>query len=597
MDREIISFREQLLTAIKDYSQNTERLFLSLAEEYPKLLTSLEESIIGSSHTVDRFANQLSSKNDSGLSLDSILHGNRNLIEEASAKFINLHTRDDQLFTVLNTNIEKIDHLKTMVGEIRKLSEEMELISLNAMTTAIKAGKEGGAFSFITEELKRLSEQTIQYTEKLSRYGDSLQDLFLKFKGSVGRVEQAEKSFSDNFKEIISRGFDAFTEGLNNNLKQISSINVQSTNIREPLLGIMQEIQHQDIIKQSLDHVLLSLNQLKEIDENGTSEAQLDEIAFLNNLSELCILIVRDVNQKLKSSLSVFNKKTEEVESLILSVEEKRKDFINESLFKGSQGNGKLVQLFQISEEIFNNLSREMREALRHKERIHQESYRLMKQVRKISEGFTVFSMLIARFHNINVASKIEVAKQKALIGMTDTVREMTELTEKIEINVEKAQSTTREFLKTTQMSIRDYENIYKEEELFIDEFDLSTKDQIQRLKNCRDTLSSILNNFQIYSKHFYSHFSKVKEDLGSLEKISDSAWGIIETLEVIQDHTALLLKNSLIKQGSSSWEIKNEKLKTIINGFTIYTHKKVAGDLGGFEVEGGTEEGEVTFF
>ena len=157
MDREIISFREQLLTAIKDFSQNTERLFLSLAEEYPKLLTALEESIKGSSQAVDRYANQLSSRNDSGISLDSILHGSRNLIEEASEKFINLHTRDDQLFTVLNSNIEKIDHLKTMVGEIRKLSEEMELISLNAMTTAIKAGKEGGAFSFITEEIGRAS--------------------------------------------------------------------------------------------------------------------------------------------------------------------------------------------------------------------------------------------------------------------------------------------------------------------------------------------------------------------------------------------------------------------------------------------------------
>ena len=64
---------------------------------------------------------------------------------------------------------------------------------------------------------------------------------------------------------------------------------------------------------------------------------------------------------------------------------------------------------------------------------------------------------------------------------------------------------------------------------------------------------------------------------------------------------TMILIERECDKRGINRVqfikEAIHEKLKTIINGFTIYTHKKVAGDLGGFEVEGGTEEGEVTFF
>ena len=46
-----------------------------------------------------------------------------------------------------------------------------------------------------------------------------------------------------------------------------------------------------------------------------------------------------------------------------------------------------------------------------------------------------------------------------------------------------------------------------------------------------------------------------------------------------------------------SEWNIKNSKFSEIINHFTITAHKEAAGKIGGFEIEHGAEQGEITFF
>jgi hypothetical protein len=42
---------------------------------------------------------------------------------------------------------------------------------------------------------------------------------------------------------------------------------------------------------------------------------------------------------------------------------------------------------------------------------------------------------------------------------------------------------------------------------------------------------------------------------------------------------------------------IRSERLRAMIDRFTIFTHKKTAGEIGRFDVEEGAESGEITLF
>ena len=55
--------------------------------------------------------------------------------------------------------------------------------------------------------------------------------------------------------------------------------------------------------------------------------------------------------------------------------------------------------------------------------------------------------------------------------------------------------------------------------------------------------------------------------------------------------------KQLLAANGLTEWIIQNDKFKEVIQRFTITSHKKAAGEIGGFAVEKGSAAGEITFF
>jgi hypothetical protein len=67
--------------------------------------------------------------------------------------------------------------------------------------------------------------------------------------------------------------------------------------------------------------------------------------------------------------------------------------------------------------------------------------------------------------------------------------------------------------------------------------------------------------------------------------------------LDEIKQMTRKEMEPLMKEKGVDSWEIGNQKLQSIIARFTIFTHKKKAGQIAGFEVEAGAESGTVTLF
>ena len=365
MEINFTHIRDELVDSLHSLIAGSEEIYLSLAEVYPLLLKEMETSISASDNAVSTLEGMLSGNTRGGsLNIGSLLHSSRELVQNAGREFSALHSRDDELLSVLTQNIERISSLKSIIQNIRQDSEDMELISLNAMTVAIKAGKDGGAFSYITEELKRVSERTITYTDELIKNGNELQQMFETFKTSVTHIEEVEGQFADRFKNILDQGFENFTRGIQDSIRNARSLTEESRGVSGPLFTIMQEIQNQDIIKQSIEHAILSMEQFTPISEESPEEEILDEISFLADVSSLCSVILTDVRSKLSKSAEVFREHGGAVEGLLGRIEQKRQGFLQES-FSGREETGRnLAVLFKSSEEIFTKLSRNIHEEL-----------------------------------------------------------------------------------------------------------------------------------------------------------------------------------------------------------------------------------------
>jgi hypothetical protein len=141
------NLRSELSDALRSIAAQTEGTYLSLAATYPELLKSMKNSLqddIGSGMDVGH-----SRQNAIMQSLQSA----SSVIAELGQAFNSAHAKDLAVYEILRIHMDKIASLSKYIAGIQENSSAMELISLNAMTVALKAGLSGRAFSFITEEL------------------------------------------------------------------------------------------------------------------------------------------------------------------------------------------------------------------------------------------------------------------------------------------------------------------------------------------------------------------------------------------------------------------------------------------------------------
>ncbi|MFP4407530.1 MAG: hypothetical protein ACLFPW_03325, partial [Spirochaetaceae bacterium] len=84
---------------------------------------------------------------------------------------------------------------------------------------------------------------------------------------------------------------------------------------------------------------------------------------------------------------------------------------------------------------------------------------------------------------------------------------------------------------------------------------------------------------------------------LSRLEELGRQIEEIEDELSRVEESARNQMEPLLEEVGLESWEIQSERLQSMIDRFTIFTHKQRAGALAGIEVETGATSGELTLF
>mgnify|MGYP006266690225 CR=1 FL=1 len=587
--------KNELIASLHELVDDTERIFLGLGEQFPKLLSEMEASLNASNEVADSL--QAGDDGREGGRLARLIEEARSAVGEATGSFSAMHDHDDRLFSELDEGIKILGQLDSLIGEIKEDSIEMELVSINAMTVALKTGSAGKAFSYITEELKRLSSRTIDLTDTITHRGSTLLTDFREFRNEMATIKEYQDELFGRFQERLSGSFDAFLSGVDQTSGVLDSIRTKCGGIRTPLSSIMQEVQIQDLIKQSVDHVVISLEELNEVEDSDDEEHLLDELSFLSSLPDLCITLLDDVRDRISGSLDVFRRNTEEARSIIEQAEQDRSDFVYQSMHAGTGDREGLEALFARASQMLDELLADTHRSIDMKRRLTRDSERLLGEVTQIESDFRSFSTLITRFRSIDIASRIEVAKQEVLQQMAGTVETMNELTHKIERDVNVSIDSTKTFIGETSEVIGRYQQVFADEEKLVVEFDTRMKRLSTELAEAKNTLGARIEGLSLFSERFVNLFREMKQQLDSLEGLLTRIDTINAQLREVQAAARSRMQPLLDARGLSEWRIKSDRLKEMIERFTIFTHKKSAGEIAGFEVEHGAPSGDITMF
>ncbi len=569
---------QETITQIKKISSKTEELYLKLGEQFPTLLTKT------SSKSLDNLKNML----------EQLKVLNNNSSKKEGALFDSYAEKYNPLFERLNMKIEDLSKLNNMIVDIKEDSEQMELIALNAMVISIKSGEKGQAFSRITENLQRLSNDMFTYSDKLIEEEKLLIDHINNLKSIFSGIIQAQKALSDKG----SSGSSSITSFINGLEDPITVLEAHVESIYKPIQKAMEGLQLQDMIRQAIEHVEACL---AEIHEDHTSipvcEEALDCVTFNIELYQLASEVLDDVNNYVKQSLDIFNENWMSVIDLLDSIENEKMDFESRYLndFKPTEENIKL-QMSKIISSFKHMIDGFSTYHYVQKDLVHV-CQNITEKARTMNAVFENLRPVMSRLHHVRILQQIEVSKNDAISSVRDSVTDMDNLINSANNDLDEMEALLDSFISDTGSMIKEFTTSIADDNEKMEHIKSDKDKFFEELNICNNNLSDIIKSFDVFPDGFQSRCVTVQQALQDLRGVGDQLTEL--SLQMIEDSKFYKTKkDELLKErGLTSWELRNNKFADLIQNFTITAHKEAAGKIGGFEIEKGAESGDITFF
>ncbi len=576
---------QQIQESLRKCSKESEDIYSKIGSAFPSLLAINKTS---DSSSLDSLISLLQNISDgfAGYRADEVV-----FFEQYNAK-------NTALFTDLNDKMHALDGISERVSAIRSDSEELEIIALNAMIVSIKSGDKGRAFSCITENLKSLSARMIELSnllifdqKKLTAKNETLKDSFLAVIKTQKDLLEAGNSGgnSDILRIIASASLDL------QNLKNTAGT------ITAPILDAMSGIQLQDIIRQSIDQVLLAVAEFKPVSDSPANEDKLDQATLNSELLSVSASIARDVFRNLESSIETFSSAWAKVHLILDEVESLRVKFKAGYLDERNMKDSSIpLQLERMTSSFAAYIGR-ISLYQRGKKTMVRESTQIVFDVKHLRVLFDSIRPVIERLQHVRINQQIEVSKNPALSTILDTVNYMSSLINQADMSVQDTRKELLRFIGEIDELILDFSSGSEIENSEIEEIKAEKTVFFDKMKSFQENLALVVVHLQVYPDSFQGLCREIDSLLSALKSISSSVSDISNEFDRHSQRSRAELDRLLSSSGLENWTIRNSHFMKIVERFTITSHKETAGRIGGFEIERatheGVESGDVTLF
>lgn len=139
--------------------------------------------------------------------------------------------------------IQDINNLKSITANIRDISEQTNLLALNAAIEAARAGEHGRGFAVVADEVRKLSENT---NKAINEVDASLSVLIQSMSNATDRIDKNNKIVKDLIKEGegVMHSFIDIRSNITSNVS-ISENSLQIiTEMKNQIVSIIEEIQY-----------------------------------------------------------------------------------------------------------------------------------------------------------------------------------------------------------------------------------------------------------------------------------------------------------------------------------------------------------------
>jgi methyl-accepting chemotaxis protein len=281
--REIETTRQQLRDVIKlqvstsqELSTLTEVMTMSMSEtkesaqeefnEIDQLATAMSQM----TSTVHSVADNAKSAAELTDATSSRAQSGQEFILRTINKMQELSADIGESAAAINQVEESVDAISSVVGTIQSISEQTNLLALNAAIEAARAGEAGRGFAVVADEVRNLAQRTQTATVEIQ---DMIGQLQSNANSAVSLMETSVVEAADGVEFVNNAGKEL--EGILTQVQQINEMNIQIASAASEQSDVAEEMsQNLTNVRELVEASVTVVTELLETSEMMQSSAE-----------------------------------------------------------------------------------------------------------------------------------------------------------------------------------------------------------------------------------------------------------------------------------------------------------------------------------